>query len=221
MDLESELRALDLDWPSTPAPFELGPSVLPRRRRRWAIAAAGAAAAAVAAAFAVPQSRGALLRFLHLGAARVELVQTLPPAERRSLTADLGRPVPLAVARGLVPGLRLPPLDPPPPAYAEGEVVSFVFRSDGRPVLLNELPGGGSLYLKKLAAFGTSVEPVDLFDGGLWVTGREHVVTFPNRSPRLAGDVLVWLEGDTTFRLEGPGLAKADALRLARSLRRG
>src|SRR3954453_3689411 len=123
MNLETELRALDVAWPETPA-FALKP-----RRRRWPFVAA-LAAAAIAAAFAVPQSRGAILRFFHLGAATVEFVDTLPPADRRPLSEGLGRSIPLDAARVLVPGLRLPPVTPTPPVYYEGGVViAFVFRS--------------------------------------------------------------------------------------------
>jgi hypothetical protein len=215
MNLESELRALEIAWPETPA------FALRRRRRRWPLVAA-LAAAAIVAAFAVPQSRGAILRFFHLGAATVEFVDTLPPADRRPLAEGLGRPIPLDAARTLVPGLRLPPVTPTPPAYYEGgEIIAFIFRSDGDPVLLNEIRSSDPGYLKKLASPGTQVEGVLLYDGGLWISGREHVVIWPNRSPRLAGNILVWRHGDTTFRLEGPGLTRESAIRLAQSLRRG
>jgi hypothetical protein len=215
MNLETELRTLDVAWPETPA-FALKP-----RRRRWPLVAA-LAAAAVVAAFAVPQSRGAILRFFHLGAASVEVVETLPAAGRRPLTEGLGRPIPLDAARTLVPGLRLPAVRPTPPVYYEGgEVIALIFSRGGRPILLNEIRSSDPGYLKKLAAFGTQAESVELYDGGLWVSGREHVVSWPNRSPRLAGNVLVWREGGTTYRLEGPGLTREDAIRVARSLRRG
>src|SRR3954470_6850786 len=121
MNLETELRALDVAWPETPA-FALKP-----RRRRWPLVAAPAAGAVVSA-FAVPQSRGAILRFFHLGAASVEVVETLPAADRRPLTEGLGRPVPLAAARTLVPGLRVPPVSPPPHVYYEGgEIIALIF----------------------------------------------------------------------------------------------
>jgi hypothetical protein len=216
MNLETELRALEIAWPETPA-FALQQ----RKRRRWVLVAA-LAAAAIVAAFAVPQSRGAILRFFHLGAATVEFVDTLPPADRRPLTAELGRPILLDAARVIVPGLRLPPVTPTPPVYyAGGQIIAFIFRSEGSPVLLNEIGSNDPAYLKKLSGFGTRVEGVDLYDGGLWISGREHVVTWPNRSPRLAGNVLIWREGGTTYRLEGPGLTQERAIRLAQSLRRG
>jgi hypothetical protein len=220
LNLETELRALPIDWPPTP-PLEL---VLERRRRRprWPVVAA-LAAAGVAAAFAVPQSRGAILRFLHLRGASIEFVSTLPPAEERPLGADLGGVVPAAVARGVVSRLLLPAIDPVPPIHlAPGDVVSVVFEERGHPVLLSELRGGGGVYLKKLASFGTSAEPARVGrDVAVWVTGARHVVTYPRRPARFAGDVLLWEHGDTTYRLEGPGLTRSGAIELAQSLRKG
>ena len=74
MALERELRALPIEWPATPQlRLELA-----HERRRWPLVAA-IALAAVAAAFAVPQSRGAILRFFHIGADKIQFVDTLPP----------------------------------------------------------------------------------------------------------------------------------------------
>src|SRR5690349_1909994 len=95
MDLARELTRLDVDWPVTP---ELRLDLAPRRRRWWIVAVALAAVLAIATAFAVPQSRGAILRFFHLGAAHVEVVDTLPPAEQRPLEEGLGQVVSLPVA---------------------------------------------------------------------------------------------------------------------------
>jgi len=219
MNLETELRALEIDWPETPQlRLELS-----TRRRRWPLAAA-LAAAALAATFAVPQSRGAILRFFHLGGATVRFVDTLPPADERPLTDGLGTVIPLSSAKRFLPGLLLPAARVPI-HYSSGNVVSLVFEHDGRPVLLSELPGaGGSGYdfLKKLASGGSRVDPVLVGgDRGLWISGERHVVTFPRRSPRLAGNVLLWAHGSTTYRLEGPNLTKEGAIGLAESLRKG
>jgi hypothetical protein len=220
MNLEAELRALDIDWPATPA-FEL--ALEPRRRRRGRpLVAVAFAAAAVAAAFAVPQSRGAILRFFHLGGATIRLVDTLPRAEERPLTDGLGPVVPLADARRIVPGLLLPPLDPPPALHlAPGMVVSTVFRDRGSPVLLSQFPGGVA-YLKKLATGGSRIDGIEVGGTeGLWIHGQRHVVYFPQRSPRLAGNILLWTQGETTYRLEGPALTRDQAVELAVSLRKG
>jgi hypothetical protein len=219
LNLETELRSLQVDWPATPA---LRLELAPARRRRLPLVAA-LVAAAIAAALAVPQSRSAILRFFNLGAATVKIVDTLPPAESRPLTDGLGPVIPLASARRFLPGLLVPPLDGVPPLhYEQANVVSLVFEHDRAPVLLSEFPGGGGSYIKKLAAFGTQVERVPVGAGeGLWLSGTQHVVTFPRRSPRLAGNVLLWEHGTTTYRLEGPKLTRDDAVALAESLRKG
>jgi hypothetical protein len=220
MSLESELRALQVDWPDTPR-FRLEPA---RRRRRTRYALAFAiVVAAVGVAFAVPESRGAILRFLHLRGASVEFVGTLPHADERPLTDGLGDVVSLTVARSVIPGLLLPPLDRRPALhFAPGEIISLVFEHRGAPVLLSELRGGGGSYLKKLASFGTNAEPVRVGGHvGIWITGARHVVTYPRRPARLAGDVLLWETRSATYRLEGPSLTKADAIDLAESLRKG
>ena len=214
MDLERELRTLPVAWPETPA-FALE---LRHRRRRWPIALA-IALTALAAAFAVPQSRSAILDFLHIGGETIHFVQTLPNAEQRPLGVGLGQLVSPAVARQLVPRLLLPRLARTPPLHATGDIVSLVFEYEGRPVLLSEFGSEGGTLLKKLTAESTRIEPVRVdADYGLWLSGGPHVFFFANRSPRLAGDVLLWEHGRYGYRLEGPGLTKGSALALARSL---
>src|SRR6266852_2264483 len=150
MDLERELRALPIDWPATPQ-FAL---VLARRRRRWPLVVA-IALAAIAAAFAVPQSRSAILRFFDIGADRIQFVGTLPRAEVRPLDAGLGAPVSVAEARAIVPQLLVPRLDPPPTLHQSARAVSLGFRFRGRPVLLSETRDGG-IFLKKLVGSQTA-----------------------------------------------------------------
>ena len=213
MDLERELRALPIEWPPTP---QLRPE-LARRRRRWPLVAA-IALAAVAAAFAVPQSRGAILRFFDIGRDKIRFVDTLPPAQQGSLNSGLGAPVPLARAHVLVPSLLLPPLEASLALRANGQVVSTVFAYAGKPVLLSELGAQGS-FLKKLIGGKTGTKWVKVRDGyGLWLTGNPHVFFFPRESARLAGNTLIWQGKDTTYRLEAPGLTQHEALDLARSL---
>jgi hypothetical protein len=215
MDLERELRELRVGWPATPS-FELR---LQRRRRFWP-AAVAVALAALALAFAVPQSRGAILRFFDIGSVRVQVVATLPAAQERPFAAGLGRPVSVAAARSVFPNLLVPPLDPLPPLReTDSDIVSLVFASRGHPVLLSEL--GSGVYLKKLVTGETAIESVRVRGGeGVWLSGGAHVVFF-DRSPRLAGNVLLWASDRATYRLEGPQLTRAEAVALADSLRRG
>ena len=214
MDLERELRALPIEWPAAP---QLRP-VLAHGRRRWPFVAA-IALAAIAAAFAVPQSRGAILRFFHIGADKIQFVDTLPPAQQRSLDVGLGYPTTLARARVIVPTLLLPPLGSPLSLHASGPVVSTVFLHAGKPVLLSELGGDGS-FLKKLVGGQTHTDWVRVRGAyGLWLSGKPHIFFFPREPARLAGSTLIWQGNDTTYRLEAPGLTKQDALDLAESLR--
>src|SRR5262249_30171086 len=147
MDLERELSALRIEWPVTPA---FSPQ-LRRRRRRWPVAVA-IALAAIAVAFAVPQSRASILHFFDIGRVHVRVVDTLPPAQERPLSAGLGARISLEEARRIA-DLLLPPTETPPALYlARGNVLSLVFEHEGEPVLLSELAGGGGVYLKKLAS---------------------------------------------------------------------
>jgi hypothetical protein len=217
MDLERELRALEVDWPPTPE-LRLVLYPLRRRSRRPLFAAVALVLVALAAAFAVPQSRGAILRFLHLGGESIQFVETLPPAGTRPLDAGLGAPVSEAEARALIPALLLPPVSGGLRLHRSGEVVSVVFAHAGKPVLLSELPSQQGIFLKKLAGTANA-EWVNLRGtSGLWLSGAPHVFFFPREPARLAGNTLVWATESTTYRLEGPDLTKADALSLASSL---
>jgi hypothetical protein len=214
MDLERELRALPVEWPATPM-FVLEARV----RRRWPLPVAIAIAAA-ATAFAVPQSRGAILRFFDIGGVRIRLVGALPPAQSKPLAAGLGPAATLAEARRRFPQLLVPPLVPLPPLHiGGGGFVSTVFALRGRPALLSELPNG--VYVQKLVGVSTKVQHVRVRGvQGFWLSGGQHIF-FTNRSARLAGNVLLWAEHDATYRIEGPQLRKEDAIALADSLRRG
>ena len=220
MDLERKLSALHVEWPATPSfALEL---VHRRRRRRWPVAVA-IALAAIAVAFAVPQSRASILHLFDIGRVHVRVVDTLPPAQERPLSSGLGARVSLREARRDVPGLLLPPTPAAPALYlAHGNVLSLVFLREGEPVLLSELVGGGGVYLKKLAAGGTGIEAVRVGGVvGLWLSGAPHLFFTPQRSPRLAGNVLLWESNSATYRLEGRKLGKSAAIALAESLRRG
>jgi hypothetical protein len=216
MDLERELRALELEWPATPA-FRL--ELASRRRRRWPLAVA-IVFAALAAALAVPQSRGAIFRFFDIGADKVQFVGALPPAQERPLGAGLGAPTTLVAADVTVLSLLLPPLAPLPTLYRSGEVISLVFESRGKPVLLSEVRGD-VVFLKKLAGGLTHASYVHVRGAfaGLWLSGKQHVFFFPREPARLAGNTLVWQGNGTTYRLEAPGLSEREALDLAAALR--
>jgi hypothetical protein len=224
MELESELRSLaaEIEWPRTPA---LRPELTPRRRLMWrgrplALAlAVTVVALALAALFAVPQSRGAILRFFGLGAVHIEFVERLPAAQEQPLSARLGPAISIADARDLLgrPPLQ-PPFPPPPTLHARDGIVSVLFLHEGEPVLLSEIGSGGRL-LKKIAGSNTSVQWQRVGDdAAIWMAGDRHVVVFPHAAPQLAGHVLVWQDGNLTLRLEGAHLTLRDALALAEKI---
>ena len=225
MELESELRRLAaaIAWPETPA---LRPELAPRRQLPWrgrrVALAAVLVAVALGAVFAVPQSRGAVLRFFGLGAVHVEFVSHLPAAEERPLGAGLGPAVSRGAARDLLGRTPLePPVTPRPTLHARDGVVSLLFAHEGSPVLLSELGTAGP-WLKKIALTSTSVRPERVGDDpAIWIAGGRHVVVFPHAAPRVAGHVLVWQHGSLTLRLEGARLTLGDALELAARLDQG
>jgi hypothetical protein len=206
--MERELRELRVDWPETP---DVASRLALRRRRRLLVPAVALAAVAVAAALAVPQSRSAILRFFHLRGVTVQQVDTLPRADERPLAAGLGDPIEEIRARSLLGGPFLPPSHGR--LYERDGIVSTLLRG---PLLLSEF--GAPEFLKKFAT--SQVEWIEVAPGvqGLWISGAQHVVFFPGASPRLAGNVLVWATDRRTFRLEGRGLTREDALELARAI---
>jgi hypothetical protein len=212
-ELEHYLRSLgsSVAWPPTPdvaSRLELRA----RPRRRALVAVVALAVVALAAAFAVPESRSAILRFFHLRGVTVERVDTLPPAQEVPLAAGLGRVVDDEEARQVLGGPFVP-LEHGT-LYDQNGFVSTLLEG---PLLLSEF--GSSGMLKKFAT--SKVEWVEVEPGiqGLWISGPPHVVFFfPEASPRLAGNVLVWATDRRTFRLEGRGLERDDALRLAREI---
>jgi hypothetical protein len=234
--LELQLRALghQLELPSEP---DLVSGVLDRlegRRpfqwRRAAVLALALVAIAVGAAFAVPQARTAILRFFHLGGATVERVDTLPPAVERKQAGGLGRPFSRAEAeRRLGFELLLPALqgEGPQRVYVIGDSVgTVVLRSHGKRVFLSEFTSFGAQWLKKLADGGTIIDPVTVNGReGLWIKGAPHTLTYfdrnrgiQERTVLIRGNVLLWLRGPLTLRLEGE-LTEAQAIALARRVR--
>ena len=139
--------------------------------------------------------------------------------EARREVGGAGGVVPGPHQLSRTPALLLPQMAGRLRLHESGGVVSVVFARAGRHVLLSELPSGQGYLLKKLAGT-TNAEWVDVRGAsGLWLSGAPHVFFFPREPARLAGSTLIWEADSTTYRLEGPALAKADALALARSLR--
>src|SRR2546425_4400682 len=228
-ELERALVALarEIDFPPEP---DLRSRVRERiERKRFArplVLAVALLALAFGIAMAVPPARSAILRFFHIGAVTVEQVETLPAARERPLAAGLGPALPLreAEARSGVPLVLHGPR--PERFYARAGLIATLLQYRGKPVLLAELQGDQTGITKKLAGRETTVEPAQIGSFGLWLAGGSHVLYWetvpgqPNQiRPRLAGNVLLWTEGDRTYRLEGD-LNKGQMLELAREITR-
>ncbi len=220
-ELERELRSLAIEWPETPA---LTPVLGRQRSRRPLVLALAALLVALAVALAVPPARSAILRFLHLRGETIEFVGTLPAAQERSLTAGLGRELPLAEAEARAGFTALLPAHARVHhAFARPGVLAIRL---GKGRLLSELSGVGLDVQKKLLPGATRLQAVEVGgEPGLWIEGGPHVLVFlgpggviETRTLRLAGNVLVWEHGALTLRLEGP-LTLAEALRVAGAVR--
>ncbi len=74
---------------------------------------------------------------------------------------------------------------------------------------------------RKLVADGTTVRPVSVHGRpGVWISGEEHLFFSyrrdgERREQRLAGNTLVWQEGDEIVRVEGEDLTLTEALEIA------
>ena len=228
-ELERALVALgrELDIPAGP---DLRSRVRERierkpRRRRVAVLAL-ALLVALGIALAVPPARSAILRFFHIGSVTIERVETLPHAQERSLVAGLGPPLSLREAEKIA-GVALV-LNAPRPRrfYAQPGLIATLLHYRGTSVLLAELQGDQMGLTKKFAAPGTSVQPASIGTFGLWLEGGKHVLMWSAASGeirqmerRLAGNVLIWAEGNRTYRLEG-GLNMGQMLELGRQITR-
>ncbi len=232
--LEQRLQLLgrELEFPAEP---DLAPAVLARLEGRrpfpWRAVAIAVVVVAVAvgAAFAVPQARTSILRWFHLRGVTVERVETLPPAVERSQARGLGRPLSRAAAEQEVGfPLVLPPLagEPRRVYVLDAALATVILNAHGHPALLSEYRATNFDLLKKSTSDTTEVEPVLVNgDPGLWLAGGPHTLTyvdgsgaFHQRTVLIRGNVLLWIHGPLTLRLEGR-LTRAQALQLARRIR--
>jgi hypothetical protein len=177
----------------------------------------------VAAAFAVPPARSAILRFLHLQGATIELVDELPPVHPPT-TLDLGiriDPADAARTAGFRP-LESSLLGRPDEVTWDGGLLWYRY---GRVRLLVAQGLGRERvqFLKKLVAGNTRIAPVTVEgEPGFFIRGAQHLIYLaPNDliredRVRLAEDVLLWQHGPLLMRIEGR-FTEAEALRIARS----
>ena len=240
--LERELAALApvVDWPESPdvavrvARLAEGRPA-PRRRRRLALVAALIAVAAVVATLAVPPARTAVLDWLGIGSARIELVDELPSLSPSPGLEILGDAVPLDEAESRAGfAVAAPPTGEPRPdevRVTPGLRVAYLWRDrDGVRLLVTQLPGRSATepgLVKKLIGSGTSVDQFEVDgDAAVWIEGGPHVVllaapdgTIREENGWLAGNTLLVDRDGLTTRVEG-ALTRDQAVAIVRAMRR-
>jgi hypothetical protein len=222
-ELERALQQLgrELEFPAEP---DLRSRVHGRIERRRVVRPLVFAVALVVVAFgialAVPQARSAILDFFHVGSVTIQRVETLPAAKEGQLAQGLGPPMTRAGAEAdagftlVLRGVR------PQRFYSRPGLIAALLQYRRKPILLAEFSGDQMGLSKKLTPRETRVEPADIGTFGIWLTGGKHVVIWSQgeiSGLRLAGNVLIWTDGDRTYRLEGD-LGKAAMLHLARDI---
>jgi hypothetical protein len=207
-------------------------------RRHWVLVAAAAVVVVLAGVLAAPGPRRAVARWMSIGRVTVNYADDVPTAAGRDY--DLGTPVPLAraIARADWPLAAPPAAGDPAQAYVDrpaGSVTLVWPPSSSLPevddsgigLLLGAIPGTVEAGLvSKRAGPGTTVALVRVDDQpAYWISGEPHevLVVAPDGrlvpdATRLAGNTLVWTDGDVTYRLES-ALDSNDAIELASSLR--
>jgi len=220
-----------------------------RRRRLAPVLAWTAAALVAALGItmaASPSARSAILEWLGLKSVKIERkAPTATPQPRRSQLGEelaLGRAVSLAEARRLArfrirPAGALPApdavwYDAPPPA---GGRVSFVYRPQpgltrspqtGTGLLVSEWRATVTPVVEK-AAGAAKLERFEIDgDHAFFISGKPHGVAWTDdngdvsyENQRLAGNTLLVERGDgLLLRVEGD-IGRADAVRIARSVR--
>lgn len=239
--LERSLTALshELAVPEAPDLVERVRAEIGRRpaapawapRRRLVLAVAVGVLAALGATLAIPDARSALLRIFNLGGERIELVEELPEVGlEHDLEFVLGERVTLEEAERRSGFDLSRPGQLPDRVYVGDRGTIWMLYGTPQKVrlLIAQTPLATlprDVFLKKLAAPGTTVQPVDV-DGapGLFISGNAHLVLLLDENgdivddaARLAQDVLLWERGGVAYRLEGD-FSLEDALRVAREL---
>jgi hypothetical protein len=220
------------------ARIETAPRAAPGSRWvRYAVAGVAAALLVSMLIALSPSTRRAVADWFGLRGVEIERDATPPTVLGGEL--DLGRAVTLTEAEHSVAFDVLVPrgLGAPDEVYVAdsptGGRVDLLYQPDqdlppaaasGVGMLLTEFRADSEVISKRVGD-DVRVESVTV-DGneGVWLEGGTHVVELTDESgeqlvdnTRLAGNTLIWQRGALTVRLES-GLAKEDAIRIARSL---
>jgi hypothetical protein len=192
-----------------------------------------------------PAARKAVAGWLGLRGVRIQFTPT-PSASPLPLGTglNLGEKMTLAEAQTQVPFKILLPHDPdlglPDAVYLRrgnfDPQVTLLWharpglpkaRETGEGLLLTQFRAGVDAdFIKKISFEATTLEPVRVNGGqGFWIAGARHQLSFVDENGnllpdtvRLAGNVLLWEQGELTLRIEGK-LSKDQALRIASTVR--
>lgn len=191
-----------------------------------------------------PTARRAVAGWLGLRGVRIEFTPTPSgPTIQLGTGLNLGEQLTLAEAQARVPFRirvpHVPELGPPDSVYLRtgnfAEQVTLLWSA--RPGLPRAAQTGVGLlltqfratvdadYIKKITSEATRLEFTSVNGGdAFWIAGPPHQVFLIDENGelvpdtiRLAGNVLLWEQGDLTLRIEGD-IAKEKALRIASSV---
>lgn len=195
------------------------------------------------AALTVPEVRAALVEFFQLGAIRIQLLPSTPiaPASPQAERPPTATPRPLtehtgaltlaeAERRSQVP-IRLPTYPPdvgaPDVAFIEpfegGALLLFWLEADNPSAIEMSLHLlGGTFWGEKLVHEQQFEETRVNGQWAAWLEGRHYLSRLDPRGEAatftvVEGNVLIWVEGPLTYRLESR-LPLDEAIRLAESL---
>ncbi len=225
--IESTLAALEVDWPETPDVWPQIESRLVAPQKPWWRPVAVAVAvtiAAVSLGAALLAAVPAIADRLGIGAVEIEAAPVDAATSRLQLgeqvegtagvpvPAELGTPDAAFVADGIGWLVYAPRRDLP--EVLESGVGALVARIDGEAAL-EKVIDTATTERRDVTVGGAS---------GIWLEGGAHEVYVFGRDGdagivegRLAGNTLIWVEGDVTYRLE-LALPLDDALRIAESM---
>ena len=198
--------------------------------RRTLVVALAVLAVAVGAVLAVPQARSTIRDWLGIGNVTIRYVEDLPPVEQATAGLELGEEMSLEEARERAGfRVRVPTvdgLDDPPKVYynQDSSQVAFLYGSEEKPkLLITQADARGAI--EKLVNLNVTERDLVVVEpgyAGVWLYGEKHAIFYPttdHEEPfRLVGNALVFEIDGVTLRLEAE-ISKAEALRIARSLR--
>jgi hypothetical protein len=205
---ELELLGAEVDWPATPAFAPRAAAAAPVRRRR--LPSRRLALALVLGALLLAAGALAATGVIHFGGATIKRVDTLPPVDRAP-RLELGDPIRIGEARGLLPFALPARLADPDAVYTRDGSLNFLYLEHGKAHAVLTVFREGSGFLDKLVHTTTEIRHVRVQGApGLYVADP-HVVDFLyGGDPRLSQPTLLWTRRGLTYRLES-----RDALALA------